>query len=102
MTVNPGYAGQKLVPSTLRKIADCRNYLRESGSPVAIEVDGNVSYKNIPKMVAAGADILVAGTSSVFSPKNSIQKNFEKTRETIRLGLDLRTQPYSEGAVLRK
>ncbi|MCA9413967.1 MAG: ribulose-phosphate 3-epimerase, partial [Candidatus Omnitrophica bacterium] len=76
MTVNPGYAGQKLVPSTLRKIADCKTLLEDHGRDIPIEVDGNVSFENIPKMVAAGADILVAGTSSVFSPKNSLGDNF--------------------------
>jgi len=61
MTVNPGFAGQALVPSAIRKIADAR--ARFSGT---IIVDGNVSFDNIPTMVAAGADELVAGTSSLF------------------------------------
>ncbi len=90
MTVNPGYAGQKLVPSTLGKIADCRKLLEAKGRRIPIEVDGNVSFENIPKMVAAGADILVAGTSSVFSTANSIPRNFERTRETIQKGIDIR------------
>ncbi|MCB9769480.1 MAG: ribulose-phosphate 3-epimerase [Candidatus Omnitrophica bacterium] len=88
MTVNPGYAGQKLVPSTLRKIADCKTLLEDHGRDIPIEVDGNVSFENIPKMVAAGADILVAGTSSVFSSKNSLGENFMKTRAAIEIGLE--------------
>lgn len=66
MTVNPGYAGQKLLPFCLPKITDCRRLLDACGSSAAVEVDGNVSWENIPRMVAAGADILVAGTSSLF------------------------------------
>ena len=66
MTVNPGYAGQKLLPFCLPKLTRTKELLREIGSDARIEVDGNVSWENIPRMVAAGADILVAGTSSLF------------------------------------
>jgi ribulose-phosphate 3-epimerase len=67
MTVNPGFAGQKLIPAMLRKIADARRLLRVTGhDDVEIQVDGNVSFENIPSMVAAGATMLVGGTSSVF------------------------------------
>ena len=84
MTVNPGFAGQKLVPSAFRKIADCRAKI---GPQIPIEVDGNVSFENIPKMVAAGADILVAGTSSVFHKDASLPENVRKTRSAIAAGL---------------
>jgi ribulose-phosphate 3-epimerase len=66
MTVNPGYAGQKLQPHCVEKIAELRNWLSQENLPADIEVDGNVSWANIPRMVEAGADILVVGTSSVF------------------------------------
>lgn len=66
MTVNPGYAGQKLLPFCLDKIAECHEFLTQCNNPVDIQVDGNVSWENIPRMVAAGANILVAGTSSLF------------------------------------
>ena len=66
MTVNPGYAGQKLLPWCLPKLTRTRELLAEIGSSAQIEVDGNVSWANIPGMVAAGADVLVAGTSSLF------------------------------------
>jgi ribulose-phosphate 3-epimerase len=85
MTVNPGFAGQKLVPSAFRKIADCRQKL---GPKMLIEVDGNVSFANIPKMVAAGADVLVAGTSSVFHKDAALPENFAKTRAAIAAGLE--------------
>ena len=83
MTVNPGFAGQKLIPATLQKIADCRRYLDERGyGHVRIEVDGNVSFENAVKMRAAGADVFVAGTSSVFSGTD-IAGNIEKLRRCV-------------------
>lgn len=68
MTVNPGFAGQKMVPATLEKISQCRRYLDEHGREDAlIEVDGNVSVENARKMRAHGADIFVGGTSGMFT-----------------------------------
>lgn len=87
MTVNPGFAGQKLVPATLQKISDCRAYLDKHGVKLPIEVDGNVSFENIPKMVAAGADILVGGSSSVFHKSSSRANNIQQIHQSISLGL---------------
>jgi ribulose-phosphate 3-epimerase len=67
MTVNPGYAGQKLIPAMLGKIAELREYLDRENLKALLEVDGNVSWENIPAMLKAGADVLVAGSSSLFS-----------------------------------
>ena len=83
MTVNPGFAGQKLIPQTLRKISECRRYLDERGlTDVEIEVDGNVSFANAEKMSAAGANIYVAGSSSVFLGDN-ISDNIVRLREAV-------------------
>ena len=90
MTVNPGFAGQKLVPATLRKISDCRTFLNDNDVDLPIEVDGNVSFENIPKMVAAGADILVGGTSSVFNKTGSRVENIKHIHQAISLGLEER------------
>ena len=80
MTVNPGFAGQKLIPACLCKIADCRRYLDERGRPdIRIEVDGNVSFGNAVKMRATGADTFVAGSSSVFAGPDTAA-NIEKLR----------------------
>ena len=69
MTVNPGYAGQKLVPQTLEKIQRLREMLDRRGlNEVEIEVDGNVTLENARKMRDAGANIFVAGTSLLFRP----------------------------------
>lgn len=84
MTVNPGYAGQKLVPQTLRKIGQLRTMLDESGhSEIRIEVDGNVSFEMAPKMREAGADMFVCGSSSIFSKDGSIGENTRRLRSCL-------------------
>lgn len=84
MTVNPGFAGQKLVPQTLEKITRLRKMLDDAGrSDVLIEVDGNVSFENAVKMREAGADIFVCGTSSVFSKEGTIAENIARFRSCI-------------------
>ena len=67
MTVNPGFAGQKLVPASFKKIVRMKKFLIDRGyANIEIEVDGNISCENAKKMRAVGADIFVAGTSSLF------------------------------------
>lgn len=84
MTVNPGYAGQKLIPQTLEKIARLRNYLDSNGyGHIDIEVDGNVSFENARKMSDAGANIFVAGSSSMFMPGVPLPEGIAKLREAI-------------------
>lgn len=85
MCVNPGYAGQKLIPSTIDKIRDLRRLLDERGRPdILIEADGNVSFENAGRISKAGADIFVAGTSSVFQQGTScIQEGIEKLQAAI-------------------
>ena len=84
MTVNPGFAGQKLIPAALGKIADCRRYLDGRGrADIRIETDGNVSFENAAKMRSAGADTFVAGSSSVFRDGN-LSANIEELRRCVR------------------
>lgn len=85
MTVNPGFAGQKLVPQTLDKIRRLRKMLDENGyGHVEIECDGNVSFENAKKMSEAGANIFVAGTSSIYAKTGSFEENIVKLREAIK------------------
>jgi ribulose-phosphate 3-epimerase len=70
MSVNPGYAGQPLLPFCIDKLPEVKSLLKKCNSNAQVEIDGNVSWENIPKMVKAGADVLVIGTSSVFKDKN--------------------------------
>lgn len=89
MTVNPGFAGQKLVPSAFEKIAACRDFLAARDANVPISVDGNVSFENIPPMVGAGAGILVAGTSSIYNSGGDIDENRLKTVAAVAEGVAL-------------
>lgn len=84
MTVNPGYAGRKLIPHCLGKIAEVREFLTRENLTAAIEVDGNVSWVNIPKMIEAGADILVAGTSSLFEKQRPREDSLCQLRQVAR------------------
>ena len=85
MTVNPGFAGQKLVPSTLDKIRRLRTLLVACGNgSAAIEVDGNVSFENAKRMKEAGADIFVAGTSSVFAQGATLAENIAVLRDILK------------------
>lgn len=65
MTVNPGFGGQTFIPATLRKIAEARALLNTARRPIELEVDGGIGPENAAEVVAAGATVLVAG-SSVF------------------------------------
>lgn len=65
MSVEPGFGGQAFIPEALQKIADLRAMARQQGLETLIEVDGGISARNAGEIYAAGADILVAG-SSVF------------------------------------
>lgn len=65
MSVNPGFGGQKFIPYTLKKVEKLRRMIEERGLAVDIEVDGGVDLKNVEKVLAAGANIVVAG-SAVF------------------------------------
>jgi len=88
MTVNPGFAGQKLVDSTLKKIRDLKKIIRDNKLNIKIEVDGNVSFENATKMANAGADIFVAGTSSIFNQNISLEEGIKKLRKAIMMGLN--------------
>ncbi|MEQ3346154.1 ribulose-phosphate 3-epimerase [Peptoniphilus senegalensis] len=75
MSVNPGFGGQKFIPSALRKIREVKKLIRERNLKTLIEVDGGVKLNNAKGILEAGADILVSG-SGIFEK--------DKTRENIR------------------
>ena len=63
MSVNPGFGGQKFIVHTLSRIRELREMINYMGLPVLIEVDGGVTLENAKDILAAGADVLVAGNS---------------------------------------
>jgi ribulose-phosphate 3-epimerase len=86
MTVNPGYAGQALVPRTLPKVRQIADLSAAGGWDLEIEVDGNVSWQNIPRMLEAGATVLVAGSSSLFDGAADLRTNVRKLKAMIGRG----------------
>jgi ribulose-phosphate 3-epimerase len=66
MTVNPGFGGQRFIEAMLDKIARVRALL--GGRPIRLEVDGGITAETAPRAVAAGADVLVAGSAVFGSP----------------------------------
>lgn len=71
MSVNPGFGGQKFIENTINKVKRLRKLIDESGSKALIEVDGGVQAETAPRLVAAGADVLVSG-SYVFKAADPI------------------------------
>src|SRR5882757_8116766 len=69
MSVNPGFGGQKFIPSALAKLAQARKRIEASGRPVRLEIDGGVKVDNIGAIARAGADTFVAG-SAIFGSKD--------------------------------
>ena len=63
MSVNPGFGGQKFIPHTMNKIKQLRQMIDERGLKVKIEIDGGVTLENAASIMAAGADVLVAGNT---------------------------------------
>jgi ribulose-phosphate 3-epimerase len=72
MSVNPGFGGQKFIPSALHKLAEARKRIDALGRPVRLEIDGGVKIDNIQAIARAGADTFVAG-SAIFGNKDYAQ-----------------------------
>jgi ribulose-phosphate 3-epimerase len=80
MSVNPGFAGQQFIPTTLRKLADARARIRTCGREVRLEVDGGIKTDNIAAAAAAGADTFVAG-SAIFGSRDYAETIREMRRQ---------------------
>jgi pentose-5-phosphate-3-epimerase len=83
MTVNPGYAGQKLMPNTLAEIRSLADLVAARGLDIEIEVNGNVNWDNIPRMLEAGSQAFVAGSSSLFGGKACLRDNLRGMRALV-------------------
>jgi ribulose-phosphate 3-epimerase len=87
MSVNPGFGGQKFIPSTMQKIAQLRqridDWVAQGGQEIRLEVDGGIKVDNIREIRAAGADTFVAG-SAIFGADN-YQQVIQQMREQIDL-----------------
>jgi ribulose-phosphate 3-epimerase len=87
MTVNPGFGGQKLIPSTLSKVEKLKRMLSEKGLAPEIEVDGGINEETAPAAVRAGAQILVAG-AAVFESPWGIREAIKRIRKAAEAALE--------------
>lgn len=81
MSVNPGFGGQSFIDNQLRKIAALRARIDASGRDIGLEVDGGIGPQNIARAIAAGANILVAGTSTFKGGPDHYAANVAALRE---------------------
>jgi ribulose-phosphate 3-epimerase len=81
MSVNPGFGGQKFIPSALAKLKKTREMIAASGREIRLQIDGGVKVDNIGEIAAAGADTFVAG-SAIFGSKD-YRKTISDMREAI-------------------
>ena len=80
MTVNPGFGGQSFLESQIEKITWVRNFRAEKGLSFDIQVDGGITQDNIGRVVAAGADIIVAGSAVFKGGIDEIPNNMKRLR----------------------
>lgn len=83
MTVQPGFAGRQLVNHTIGKIRKVKDAVLNRGISIQVATDGNVSFENAPVMASAGADVLICGTSSLFSGKVSYSEAIRLLRQSV-------------------
>ncbi|MYL54665.1 ribulose-phosphate 3-epimerase [Pontibacillus yanchengensis] len=91
MLINPGFAsdkGEAQVPYATKKVEDLYNLIQSKGLDTSIEVDGRVSLETIPKLVNAGADMLVAGSTSLYAKGQSLAENKKTVENLIEEGLN--------------
>lgn len=84
MAVNPGFAGQDFIPSSINKVKKTRDFLDNLGfNNIEIEVDGHINTQTVPPLYSAGANIFVAGTAGLFYGNRNYKENVKKLRDCI-------------------
>jgi len=82
MTVNPGFGGQEFIPGTLSKIRQTRQMINDLQPDCMLEVDGGIDVVTAPQVVAAGADVLVAG-KAVFEYDGGVEAAIRRLRQSV-------------------
>ena len=80
MSVNPGFGGQSFIPGALDKIAALRQKIDATGRQIDLEVDGGINFETAPQAIAAGADVLVAGTATFKGGPDNYPDNIQRLR----------------------
>ncbi|MET0137707.1 MAG: ribulose-phosphate 3-epimerase [Sphingobium sp.] len=81
MSVNPGFGGQSFIESQLRKIEAIAKMIHKSGKDIRLQVDGGIDLVTAPRAIAAGADVLVAGTATFKGGPTAYADNIRRLRE---------------------
>ena len=81
MSVNPGFGGQRFIPTVLDKIADLRARIDATNRPIDLEVDGGINETTAAQVLAAGADVLVAGSATFQGGPAAYGENIRRLRE---------------------
>ena len=87
MSVNPGFAGQKFISTTLEKLKQVRAMIDESGLDIRLEIDGGVNLENIGAIAQAGADTFVAGSAVISAGKDSDPNRYDSVIGQLRTAL---------------
>jgi ribulose-phosphate 3-epimerase len=87
MSVNPGFGGQSFIESQLEKIRAVRDRINASGRDIRLQVDGGITPETAAKVVAAGADVLVAGTAVFKGGEKAYATNIKAIRDAALTGL---------------
>ncbi len=80
MSVNPGFGGQSFIPGALQKLTALRERIDALGLTIDLEVDGGINFETAPQAVAAGADVLVAGTATFKGGASAYAENIRRLR----------------------
>ena len=80
MSVHPGFGGQKFIPSALKKLEALRKKLDETHPHIELEIDGGVNFDNIDSILSAGANVIVAGTTTFAGGEKEYAHNISKLR----------------------
>lgn len=85
MAINPGIVGHKLIPNMINKISDLREFaIKRGNKDLLIQIDGGVTFETGKQMIAAGADILVCGTGTIYRPhEDTISNKIASFRKTF-------------------
>jgi ribulose-phosphate 3-epimerase len=83
MTVDPGYAGQTIIPSAFERVRILRQNIEHRELTSRIEVDGNITVENAARLAQLGARVLVLGTSSIFRGEGSLERRFIEFKAAV-------------------
>ena len=83
MTVNPGFGGQAFIESQLEKLSELRRQVDATGRHIDLEVDGGINFETAPRAIAAGADVLAAGTAAFNGGHDAYADNIRRLRGEV-------------------